>query len=85
MAVINNKPRPPRKKISATFSSFSPLPAYFLIERNDRIQLIMNITIAIVASSSTNVAALISSALIEVSTTKQSPSRVADVFNICAE
>jgi hypothetical protein len=80
--VTNKSSNPTRKKISAIFSS---LPAFFivpLIDKNERIQLVINKNIAAVVNSSMIVLPEIFNSLSDVSTTKQSPRRLEDAFKM---
>lgn len=83
--VTNSNDNPARKKISAIFSS---LPLFLidpLIDKKERIQLAINMMMAMVVSSSMMVLPEIFSSLREVSTTKQSPSKLDEAFNICGD
>lgn len=82
MAVTKSKKSPVRKKISAILSSFKLEVLSLRMERNERILLAMNITMARVATSSMIVAALRFNIFMEVSTIKQSPSRLEDVLRM---
>ena len=83
--VTNNKDNPARKKISAIFSSFPLFLIEPLIDKKERTQLAINSMIAMVVSSSIIVLPAMLSSLSEVRTTKQSPSRFEDAFNICGD
>ena len=80
--VINNSDNPARKKISATFSSLPLFLIEPLIDKKDRIQLAINSMMAAVVNSSIIVLPEILSSLSDVSTTKQSPSKFEDAFNM---
>ena len=80
--VINNNDNPARKKISATFSSLPLFLIEPLIDKKDRIQLAINSMMAAVVNSSIIVLPEILSSLSDVSTTKQSPSKFEDAFNM---
>jgi len=82
MVVTKRKNNPDRKTISATFSYLSPNDRLLLIDRNDNRLLVINITIAAVVSSSMIVLAVRLITFREVSTMKQIPSSVAEVFSI---
>lgn len=79
---MNSSAKPARKKISATFSSLLLFLIEPLMDKKERIQLAMNRMMANVVSSSMIVLPLMFRSLSEVSTTKQSPSRLDDAFKI---
>ena len=85
MVVIKRKNNPARKTKSAIFSYRSPGDFLLRIERKENRLLVMNITIAAVVSSSMKVFAVRFITFKEVSTIKQIPSNVADVFSICGD
>ena len=74
--------RPNRKIKSADLSNLLFKSLFFLMERKDRMELVMNKIMASAVVSSINVLSCIFDTLMEVSTIKQSPSKVADVFRI---
>ena len=83
--VTNSKKSPVRKKISAIFSS---RPLFFMvpfIDKKERIQLAINKKIAAVVNSSIIVLPEILNNLSEVSTTKQSPSKLEEAFKMCGD
>ncbi|MNJ98366.1 hypothetical protein D3C87_161310 [compost metagenome] len=77
--------RPNRNIKSANFSKRSFRSLFFLIERKERMELVMNKIIARAVVSSINVLSCIFDTLMEVSTIKHSPSKVADVFSMCGD
>ena len=83
--VTNSNDNPARKNISAMFSSLPLFLIEPLTDKKDRIQLAINIMIAAVVSSSIIVLPEILSNLSEVSTTKQSPNKLDEAFNICGD
>ena len=83
--VINNNDNPARKNISAMFSSF---PLFFiepLIDKKERIQAVIKSMMATVVNSSIIVLPAMFKSLREVSTTKQSPNKLEEAFNICGD
>jgi Ca2+-binding EF-hand superfamily protein len=83
--VTNKSTNPVKKKMSAIFSS---LPAFFIvpfIDKNDRIQLVINKNMAAVVNSSMIVLPEMLSNLSEVSTTKHNPSKLEEAFKICGD
>lgn len=86
MVVRNNVTSPQRNKTSANFSNFCPLCSiWLLMARKEKRQLLMKQTIAKVAPSSMYDASLILVILLDVSTTKQKPSKLAEVPRICVD
>ena len=80
--VTNKSDNPARKNISAIFSS---LPLFLMeprIDKKERIQLAIKSIMATVVNSSIIVLPAMFSNLREVSTTKQSPSKLEDAFNM---
>ncbi len=80
--VTNNSDNPARKNISATFSS---LPLFLidpLMDKKERIQLVIKKMMASVVNSSISVLPAIFNNLSDVSTTKQSPNKLDDAFKI---
>ena len=83
--VTNNNVNPARKNISAIFSSLPLFLIEPLIDKNERIQLAINIMIAKVVSSSISVLSVMFNNLSDVSTTKQSPNKLEEAFKICGD
>lgn len=83
--MINRSDNPARKKISAIFSNLPLFLIEPLIAKKESIQLAMNMIIATVVSSSMIVLPEIFNSLREVSTTKQSPNKLDEAFNICGD
>jgi hypothetical protein len=74
---------PIKKNIPAVFSNFSEWVSFFVrIERKERIQLTISIIAVRPVISSITVAAANFEIFIEVSTTKQNPSRLDELFNM---
>jgi len=82
IVVKNSSERPPKKMISATCSKTALFLFTPLIDRNDKIQLAINKTMAITVISSMMVVSAFLSSFNEVSTIKQMPSKLDDAFNI---
>lgn len=85
IVVINNNDNPARKNISAILSR---RPLFFIepfIDRKERMQAAMNSMIASVVSSSIIVLPAMFNSLSDVSTTKQSPNKLEDAFNMCGD
>jgi hypothetical protein len=83
--VTNNNDNPARKKISAIFSS---LPLFLidpLIDKKERIQAAIKSMMATVVNSSIIVLPDMFNNLRDVSTTKQSPNKLEEAFNICGD
>ena len=83
--VTNNNDNPARKNISAIFSSLPLFLIEPLMDKKERIQLAIKSMMAKVVSSSIIVLPEILSNLSEVSTTKQSPNKLDEAFNICGD
>ncbi len=83
IVVTNKKNSPARKIISAIFSYLALGFLLLRMDKNDITLLIINITMAKAVSSSINVSAVLLVTFKEVSTIKQSPSKVAAVFSMC--
>lgn len=83
--VINSSDNPARKKISAIFSSLPLFLIEPLIDKKERIQLAIKNMMATVVNSSIIVLPEILSSLSDVSTTKQSPSKLEEAFKICGD
>lgn len=83
--VINNNDNPARKNKSAMFSSLPLFLIVPLIDKKERIQLAINIIMAKVVNSSIIVLPAMFNNLREVSTTKQSPSKLDEAFKICGD
>lgn len=80
--ITNRQKRPARKMISAMFSNRTLLTFVLRIERNDKIQLDINMNMAIAVNSSMIVFSIISFMFNEVRTIKHKPNSVAEVFRI---
>ena len=83
--VTNRRNNPTRKKISAIFSN---LPLFFIVplmDKKESMQLVINKNIAAVVSSSIIVLPEMFNSLSEVSTTKQSPSKLEEAFKMCGD
>ncbi len=86
MVIKNKMTNPQRNKISAICSYLLTLVfTWPLIARNDNKQLPMKQTMAKVAPSSKKEPASNLVILLEVSTTKQKPNKVAEVLRICGD
>lgn len=83
--VINNNDRPARKKTSAIFSSLPLFLMEPLMDKKERMQAAMKNMMATVVNSSIIVLPEIFNSLRDVSTTKQSPSKLEDAFKICGD
>ena len=83
--VINKSDNPARKKKSAIFSSLPLFLIEPLIDKKERIQLAINKMMANVVNSSMIVLPDMFNSLRDVSTTKQSPSKFEEAFNICGD
>jgi hypothetical protein len=83
--VINNNDNPARKKTSAIFSNLPLFLIEPLIDKKERMQLAMNRIMAPVVNSSIIVLPDMFRSFREVSTTKQSPNKLDDAFNICGD
>ena len=83
--VINSNDNPARKKISAILSSLPLFLIEPLIDKKDRMQAAMKSMMATVVNSSIIVLPAMFNNLREVSTTKQSPSKLDDAFKIWAD
>ena len=83
--VTNNSDNPARKNISATFSSLLLFLIDPLMDKKERIQLVIKKIMASVVNSSISVLPAMFNNLSEVSTTKQSPSKLEDAFKICGD
>ena len=83
--VTNSNDNPARKNISAIFSSLPLFLIEPLMDKKERIQLAIKSMMAKVVSSSIIVLPEILSNLSEVSTTKQSPNKLDEAFNICGD
>ena len=81
--VIKRQTKPVKKIISATFSYWLPISELLRIERKDKILLHINRIVAIEVHSSINVVPLNFKTFKEVSTRKQIPSKLAEVFKMC--
>ena len=81
--VTNKSDNPARKKISATFSNLLLLLIEPLIDKKDRIQLAINITVATVVSSSIIVLPEMFNNFKDVKTTKQIPNKFEDALSMC--
>lgn len=82
MMVMNRQLNPDKKIISAAFSYLDDLTETLLIDRKDKILLIINRIVATEVHSSINVVPLNFNTFIEVNTRKQMPSKLAEVFKI---
>jgi len=80
--VSSSMPRPPRKRISATFSQTFALGEDPLISIKEKIQLAMNRTVVAVVISSMNVTCDILRSFSDVSTTKHKPRRLEEALRI---
>ena len=85
MVVTKRQINPMRKDISAIFSSLLPTSVLLLIAKKERILLIINKIIAAAVNSSIKVSACTFNKRNDVSTMKQIPSRLEEVFRICGE
>ena len=83
--VTNNSDNPARKNISAMFSSLPLFLMEPLMDKKERMQAAINMMIASVVSSSMIVLPAIFNNLSDVNTTKQSPSKLEDAFNMCGD
>ena len=83
--VTNSNDNPARKKISATFSSLPLFLIEPLMDKKERIQLAIKNIMATVVNSSIIVLPAMLSNLSDVSTTKQSPNKLEEAFNICGD
>lgn len=83
--VINKRDNPARKKISATFSSLLLLLIEPLIDKKERIQLAINITVATVVNSSIIVLPEMFNNFNEVKTTKQIPNKFEEALSMCGD
>ena len=81
--VINKSDNPARKKISATFSNLLLLLIEPLIDKKERIQLAINITVATVVNSSMIVLPEMFNNFKDVKTTKQIPNKFEDALSMC--
>ncbi len=83
--VTNNSDNPARKNISATFSS---LPLFLIepfIDKKERMQAAIKSMMAIVVNSSIMVLPAMFNNFSDVNTTKQSPNKLEDAFNMCGD
>jgi hypothetical protein len=83
--VTNNNDNPARKNVSAIFSS---LPLFLMepfMDKKERMQAAIKSMMAIVVNSSMMVLPAMFKSLSDVSTTKQSPSKLEDAFNMCGD
>ena len=83
--VTNNNDNPAKKKISAILSSLPLFLIEPLMDKNERIQAAIKNMMATVVNSSMIVLPAMLSSLRDVSTTKQSPSKLEDAFKICGD
>jgi hypothetical protein len=83
--VTNNNDNPARKKISAILSSLPLFLIEPLMDKNERMQAAIKNMMATVVNSSMIVLPEMLSSLREVNTTKQSPSKLEDAFNMCGD
>jgi len=67
------------------FSSLPPFLMVPLMDKKERMQLAMNKMMATVVNSSMIVLPEMFNSLSEVSTTKQSPSKLEEAFNMCGD
>lgn len=81
--VTNKSDNPARKKISATFSNLLLRFIEPLIDKKERIQLAINITVATVVSSSIIVLPEMFNNFKEVKTTKQMPNKFEEALSMC--
>ncbi|WP_162796035.1 hypothetical protein [Pedobacter nanyangensis] len=85
--VVNERViKPQRNKTSASFSNLTErISILLLIDRKESKQLLMKHIMAKAAPSSIKLASLSLFILDEVSTTKQKPSKLAEVLRICVD
>jgi hypothetical protein len=83
--VTNKSDNPARKNISAIFSSLPLFLMEPLIDKKERMQAAIKAMMASVVSSSIIVLPAMFKSLSDVSTTKQSPSKLEDAFKICGD
>ena len=85
IAVANKSIKPPKKKKSAIFSNRPVFLIFPLIDKKESKQLVIKNMIAKVVNSSIIVFSVMLSSFNEVNTTKQSPNKLDDAFNICGD
>jgi hypothetical protein len=83
MMVINRQINPAKKMLSAIFSYWLLFSDLLRIDRKDKMLLLINRIVAIEVHSSINVVPLSFKTFKEVSTRKQMPSKLAEVFKMC--
>ncbi len=82
MMVIKRQINPVKKTRSAIFSYLILFPEVLLIERKDKMLLLINKMVATEVHSSINVVSLNFKTFKEVNTKKQIPSKLAEVFKM---
>lgn len=85
MMVINKELKPVKNIISAIFSYLFALLVVLLIDKNENKLLLINIMVAKEVHSSISVVSPNLKTFIDVSTKKQIPSKLAEVFKMCGD
>jgi hypothetical protein len=85
IVVRKSKPKPQRKRISATFSNILPRLKLPLMDIKESMQLAINNSVVKEVNSSIKVSCESFNSLIDVNTTKQRPRRLDEALRICGD